>query len=138
VKVVLDTNVILSAILFGGKPRQVLEAATSGQVTICISEKLISELEGVLHREKFGLDSRIVSSIVAELTSAAEVVQPTAHVSVIKDDPSDNDVIDCALQAKADCIVSGDRHLLELLRYGNVLILNPDDFLKHLEEQKES
>jgi len=138
VKVVLDTNVILSAILFGGKPRRALEAATSGQVRMCISETLISELEGVLHREKFGLDTRVVSAIVAELTAAAEVVQPTEHLSVIDDDPSDNDVLDCALEAKADCIVSGDRHLLVLGRWGSTLILSPDDFLKHLEEQEES
>ena len=137
-KIVLDTNVILSAILFGGKPRQVLDAATSGQVRMCISEKLISELEGVLHREKFALDSRVVSAIVAELTSTAELVQPTTHASAIKDDPSDNDVLDCALEAKAVYIVSGDRHLLALGRCKDVLILNPDDFLKHLEEQKDT
>lgn len=135
-KVVLDTNVILSAILFGGKPRRVLEAATAGQVKMYISEALLSELEGVLRRQKFGLDAVVVGTIVAELTSTAEVVQPTSHVSVITDDPSDNDVLDCALEAKADYVVSGDRHLLALGRCGNALILNPDDFLKQLEGQR--
>ncbi len=137
-KVVLDTNVILSGILFGGKPRSVLEAASSGQIKMCISEVLLSELEGVLRREKFGLDTRVVQAIVAELTSTAEQVQPTSHVSVISDDPSDNDVLDCALEARADYIVSGDRHLLALGRCASVLILSPDDFLKQLAEQRES
>lgn len=137
-KVVLDTNVILSAILFGGKPRRVLEAASSGQIKMCISETLLSELEGVLRREKFGLDTRVVQAIVTELRATAEQVRPTTRVSVLSDDPSDNDVLDCALEAKADYIVSGDRHLLALGRCASVLILSPDDFLKRLDERKES
>ena len=137
-KVVLDTNVILSALLFGGKPRRVLEAATAGRVTMFISESLLLELEGVLRREKFGLEARVVGAIVAELTAAAEVVEPTVHVSIITDDPSDNDVLDCALAAKVDYIVSGDRHLLVLGRCGDTQILNTDDFLRQLDEQKES
>jgi putative PIN family toxin of toxin-antitoxin system len=115
-KVVLDTNVILSGIIFGGKPRQVLEAAFSGHIRMYLSDSIVSELREVLQRPKFGLESSVVEAIAAELSSAAEWVR-------------DNDVIDCALEAKADYIVSGDRHLLELGRCGTVLIVSPDELL---------
>lgn len=135
-RVVLDSNVILSAILFGGKPRQVLEAALSGEIKMYVSEAILTELKGVFQRPKFGLSSEIIEAITSELASTAEWVHPTKHLAAIKDDPSDNEVIDCALEANADYIVSGDRHLLELGKCGSVSILNPDEFLALLKKKE--
>jgi putative PIN family toxin of toxin-antitoxin system len=129
-RVVLDTNVILSGILFGGKPREILEAAVSGTLKMYISEAIVTELKGVLQRPKFGLSSQTVEAIVAELSSIAEWVVPQNHVEIIKDDISDNDVLDCALEANADYIVSGDEHLLRLVRCGKIPIVNPDALLR--------
>jgi uncharacterized protein len=135
-RVVLDTNVILSGILFGGKPRQILSAVVAGTLKMIISEAIVSELKGVLQRPKFGLTSQIVESIVAELSSVAEWVVPKNHVEIIKNDVSDNDVLDCALEGKADYIVSGDEHLLKLERCGKISIVNPDSFLRLLESKQ--
>jgi uncharacterized protein len=132
-RVVLDTNVILSGILFGGKPRQILEAAVAGTLKMFISEAIVSELKGVLQRPKFGLTSQIVEAIVAELSSVAEWVVPQSHVEIIKDDITDNSVLDCALEANADYIVSGDEHLLKVERCGKIAIVTPDTFLRLLE-----
>ena len=129
-RVVLDTNVILSAILFGGKPRQIIEAALAGTIRIYASEPIISELKSVLGRPKFGLDPQMIESIVMEFSSLVEWVQPRTQVDVIKEDPSDNQVLDCALEAAAEYVISGDDHLLQLERCGEILILNPDSFLR--------
>ena len=133
-RVVLDTNVILSAILFGGKPRQIIEAALAGTIKIYASETIISELKSVLGRPKFGLDPQMIESIVVEFSSLVEWVQPRIHVDVIKEDPSDNQVLDCALEAEAEYVISGDDHLLQLERCGKILILNPDSFLRAREK----
>ena len=132
-RVVLDTNVILSGILFGGKPRRILEAAIAGAFKMLISEATVSELKGVLQRPKFGLASQITEAIVAELSSIAEWVVPQSHVEIIKDDASDNNVLDCALDGNADYIVSGDEHLLKLERCGKTSVVNPDSFLRLME-----
>jgi putative PIN family toxin of toxin-antitoxin system len=135
-RVVLDTNVILSAILFGGKPRKVLEAALSGSLKICISESIIEELQNVLQRPKFGLTSQILQGVISELTSIAGWVLPKKHLELIEDDPTDNQVLDCAIEANADYIISGDGHLLQLGKCGSTLIMNPDSFVRILGEMK--
>jgi uncharacterized protein len=122
-RVVLDTNVILSAILFGGKPRRVLQAAISGTITICTSDPIIQELSSVLERPRFGLDANAVQGIISELASLSELVSPRRHFHLIDEDPSDNLFIDCAVEARAEYIVSGDRHL----------IVSPETFLTILE-----
>ena len=110
--VVLDTNVILSAVMFGGKPRQILEAALSGTVRLFVSEPLVAELQTVLQRPKFGVGAQFVQTVISELAAIAEWIEPTEHFEVVKDDPSDNRFIDCAVAAKADYLITGDNHLL--------------------------
>jgi putative PIN family toxin of toxin-antitoxin system len=126
--VVLDTNVVLSAILFGGKPRQVLEAALSGTVRLFVSEPIIAELQRVLQRPKFGISAQFIQTVVSEFTAIAEWVEPTEHFEVVVDDPTDNQFIDCAVAAKVDYIVTGDNHLLKLGQYGKIKIVNADSF----------
>lgn len=134
--VVLDTNVVLSAILFGRKPRQVLEEALTGSIQLFISESMISELQGVLQRPKFGFSAQFVQSIVSEFTSIAEWIEPTEHFDLVVDDPSDNQFIDCAMAAKADYLVTGDNHLLKLGKCGKTQIVNADSFIAILSEQR--
>jgi putative PIN family toxin of toxin-antitoxin system len=136
-KVVLDTNVLLSAILFGGKPRQILEAAFEGSIRTFVSQAMIDELQNVLDRPKFGFTSQISQSIVSEIASIAEWIKPTRHHAIVKEDPSDNDILDCAIEAKADYLVTGDNHLLRQVECSGVEIVNPDKFLGVLINKKE-
>jgi putative PIN family toxin of toxin-antitoxin system len=131
-RVVLDTNIIVSAILFGGKPKEILDAALFGDFQLQISEPMIAELQGVLQRPKFGLSLKFTQSIVSEITMLAEWVTPQRHFDLIANDPADNFIIECAIEAEADFIVSGDRHLLTLGRCGKTEIMNPDSFLMKL------
>jgi len=134
-RIVLDTNVVVSAILFGGKPQEILEAALAGDFRLCISEPMVVELQGVLQRPKFEFNRQIVQSIVSEITLLAEWVTPTKHFELVEDDPADNDVIDCAVEANADFLISGDRHLLQLGTCVNIQIVSPDSFFNILENR---
>ena len=132
-RVVLDTNVLVSALLYGGNPRKVLQSAISGAFDLSVSEALIEELQAVLQRPRFGLTVQFVHNTIAELTSTAQWVVPTKHHQLVDDDPSDNLVLDCAVEAEADYLVTGDDHLLRLRKCGKVSIVNPQHFLEVLE-----
>ncbi len=84
----------------------------------CISEAMVAQLQGVLQRPKFGVKAEIIQSIISELTLLAEWVTPKTHLDLVKADPADNQVIDYAVEASADYIITGDTHLLQLGKYG--------------------
>jgi len=127
--IVLDTNVLISAIAFGGRPREVLEKVISGTFAMAISAEMLAEFQGVLEGRKFHYPSAIVRTIVNELLAVSELVRPTMKVEQIKADPADNRILECALESRAACIVTGDRHLLELGQFEGVPILDVAAFL---------
>ena len=132
-KVVLDTNVLISAILFGGKPRQILEKAIRGEIRLCLSEPILEELKGVLQRSKFDYSPEMIQFILTELTSIADFVNPSDTIDVVLEDSEDNRILECAAEAKANYIISGDSHLLKLSRYRNMEVLDAAAFLERLE-----
>jgi len=128
-KIVLDTSVLISAIVFGGRPREILEKVIAGTFTMAISAEMLAEFQGVLEGPKFRYPSAIVQTIVAELVSVSELVRPAMNVVQIKDDPADNRILECALESSAAYIVTGDRHLLELGQFEGIPILEVAAFL---------
>ena len=132
-RVVLDTNVLISAILFGGKPRQILEKAIRGEIRLCLSEPILQELSGVLRRSKFDYSAEMIQFILTELTGIADFVNPPGTINVVLEDPEDNRILECAVEAKADYIITGDFHLLKLSRYLNIEVLNVAAFLEKTE-----
>jgi uncharacterized protein len=135
--VVLDTNVVLSAVLFGGKPRQVLQSALNGVFQIAVSESTFSELQDVLIRPKFGFSARFVQAITSEIAAIAEWIEPAEHFEIVIEDPKDNQFIDCAVAADAAYLVSGDNHLLKLGKCGKTIILNVDSFIEIFSKPKQ-
>ena len=122
---VLDTNVLISAVLFGGTPEGIINLCRSGKTQLVTSDAILVELSGVLRR-KFGMESRQVVAVVEELRSFAMVVVPATTVNVIEADPDDNRVLECAVEARADFVVSGDtRHLVALGEYDGIAIVSP-------------
>jgi putative PIN family toxin of toxin-antitoxin system len=132
VEVVLDTNILISAILFGGKPRRILELALRGEIKICVSEPILEELKGVLRRTKFDFGAEVIQTILTELVSLANFVHPSQKIKIVTKDPDDNRIIECALEARADYIITGDSHLLNLMKFRDILIVTPDKFLEKL------
>ena len=129
-KIVCDTNVLVSGFLFGGHPRRILDMASRGSVTNVTSPALLREVEDVLHRPKFGLQPRQVSQIVALFRDTFEFVVPTRRISVVAAGPTDNAVLEAAVTAAADVIVSGDKHLVQLKPRLRIRILSPAQFMK--------
>jgi len=128
-RIVLDTNVLISAIVFGGKPREILEKVIAGGYTMAISAEILAEFQWVLEGKKFRYPAAVVRNIVSELLAVSELVRPTMKVDQIKADPADNRILECALESRAACIVSGDKHLLELGQFEGIPILDAAAFL---------
>lgn len=134
-KVVFDTNILISGMGWSGRERKLLLLAVSEEYELVISDKILKELVGVLQREKFShLDSKKIFRFLDLLTRVTTVVIPDDHYEIIKEDPDDNMVIDCALEAKAEYIVSGDHHLLDMKEFKGVQIVDSATFEKILEE----
>ena len=124
-RVVLDSNVIISGFLFGGPSARLLECALGGSVRCFTSLPILDEVRDVLQRPKFGLSADQALALIEELHDLCELVTPTRRVRVIKADPDDNAILECALAADAEVVVSGDSHLLDLGRWRKVRILQP-------------
>jgi putative PIN family toxin of toxin-antitoxin system len=126
-KVVLDTNTVISGLFWKGAPRQLLDLARDGLIALFASPQLLAELAEVLNREKFSarlaLAQVTVDEVVYGYAALARVVRSRPVKPVIKVDPSDDQVLACAKTAKADFIVSGDRHLLDLGEFEGIRIV---------------
>ena len=129
-RVVLDTNVVISALLFGGIPRKVLERGLREEIVLLFSEEMLNELRGVLERPKFSFDPGPVRAIVRQMVHCGEMVTPAVRIEEIREDPADNRILECAVAGDADCIVSGDTHLTDLERYSGIRILTASQFLE--------
>ena len=130
-RVVADTNIVVSGLFWRGTPRQLLDSARAGLIDLYTSPALLAELSEVLHRDKFveRLASVGVSinDLVMGYAALAKVVKPTTLVSAISDDPDDNLILECALASYADAIVSGDNHLLKLNNFRNMPIITTNE-----------
>lgn len=135
--VVIDTNVVLSAFLYGGMPKQILQMVLSGSIELASSESLLNEIRGVLHRPKFGLSAQFIQSILSEYSGIAKWKEPIEHFSIVQDDPNDNQFIDCAVAAKADYLITGDKHLQKLAVFRMVKIISVDSFLELIASGRE-
>ncbi|MGD0015397.1 MAG: putative toxin-antitoxin system toxin component, PIN family [Bryobacteraceae bacterium] len=125
--VVLDSNIYVSAVLFGGKPRVVLQLAQEGAFELVVSPPICSEVEETL-RVKFLWPESAIASVGQSLWRAAREVVPRRRVTDCSD-PDDNRVLECALECQARAIVTGDRHLLVLNPYRGVQVVRPQEFL---------
>lgn len=124
--VVFDTNVFVSAILFGGAPRELLLAALDGQFRLSISRPLLAELDRVL-RHKFNYDPLASELLKREVVALCTLVGPGETITACRD-PDDNRVLECAAAADAEYIVSGDQDLLSLHPFRGIQILSPASF----------
>ena len=129
-KIVLDTNVFISGIFFTGPPHRILLAWRDGKVQLLVSAAILDEY----HRVKDELASQFsgvdLQPFLQLLTVQADVIQPRPLVPVIQEDPSDDRFLECAVAGNADCIVSGDTHLLKLGEFQGIPIMKPAAFVK--------
>ena len=126
--VVLDSNVYISALLFGGNPRAVIELAQEGLFELSVSDPIKAEVERIL-AEKFSWSSQRLKDLALNLWSLTHRVSTQQTVTDCAD-PDDNRILECALDAHAAVIVTGDVHLLKMHPYKEILILTPKQFLE--------
>ena len=127
-RVVLDTNVLISALVFGGVPQTLLQQAIVGRFQPVTSPTLLDELDEKL-TTKFRWQRLIVAATRLRLENICDVVSTTDHLSVIKEDPDDDRVLECAIAGRANYIISGDRHLLKLGLYEGIVVLSIRQFM---------
>jgi uncharacterized protein len=136
-RIVADTNTVLSGLLWQGPPRRLLDLARGRKVSLYTSVTLLAELAEVIAREKFAERVRAAGLSATELVQdyerLAEIVTPEPLPTPVSRDPDDDHVLACALAGKAELIVSGDkRHLLILREYQGIPIRTVSDALGQL------
>ena len=128
-RVVADTNVLISALMFGGLPGRFLDLALGRRFTLLTSNALLDELDEKL-RGKFAVSESDALAIRAKLEGNARLSDPDFQLNAVADDPDDNRVLECAVTGNADSIVSGDRHLLRIGGYEGTAIVTVRQFLE--------
>jgi putative PIN family toxin of toxin-antitoxin system len=126
---------LISALLFGGPSEQIFLAAAAGlrgEILLLTSIPLLKELEIVLDR-KFKLNIQLLKDIIEEIKEVAEVVEVSSHINAISYPDDDNRGLECAVDGKAEFIVTGDtKHILPLKEFRGIKILSPSEFGKRL------
>lgn len=127
-RVVLDTNVWLSGIVFGGTPARLIRLFARKNVEVVISEQLMAELKRVI-TQKFPTHISDLDPVEQSLHKDAEWVGLGGRTAKVSRDPDDDMVIETAILGKCQYIISGDQDLLSLGEYDNILIVTPSEFL---------
>lgn len=129
-RVVIDTNVLISAIFWTGSPKRLLNRVRRGEVTFVTFRLLLDELREILVRpdKPFKLTEEEADRVVKAMENVAEVVETQSQVMVCRDE-NDNRVLECALDGRAEWIITGDAHLLELQSFKGVRIVTVAEFL---------
>jgi len=134
VKAVLDTNIWVSAVIWGGVPDQILLLRERQLLTIAMSQQLLNEIEATFNKKKLQpklKDFNLTVSTLINLIRESVVLYPIEEISVPElRDPDDNIVLATAIAAKADAIITGDRDLLVLGEYQGIQIVTAQDFLR--------
>jgi putative PIN family toxin of toxin-antitoxin system len=130
-KVTLDTNVYVSAFQFGGM--RLLHMAVNGDIEVAVSQPIIEETIRVL-RDKFQWDGYRLQDAKQQILGFARLVTPAQSLDVVKEDESDNRILECALEAGSDFIISADKDLLRLGSFSGAAIMRAADFLQRQRE----
>ena len=131
VKVVVDTNVLVSALLFGGKPAELIPLWQGRTIGPLSSKEIIDEYLRVLTYPKFTLSEEDINFLLyREVLPYFEVIDFYSNARTVKKDSADDKFIRCAMAGKAKFIISGDHHLLAIKSYRKIKILSPADFLQ--------
>jgi putative PIN family toxin of toxin-antitoxin system len=132
-RVILDTNVFISALL-GGELQAVMDAWRAGDFQLIVTDEIVHEYFTVLRRPRFALPPDLVDDILAYVFRRAVFLTPLQHLRVVEADPSDDKFLEAAIAGSTDLIVSGDRHLLSLGAYQHIPIITAREFLRRLNQ----
>lgn len=126
---VIDTNVLISALAWHGKPLEVLKLAGKGEIQMILSRQQLQELARVLRYQKINFTEQQAEERIQLIKNIAHIVDVHIHLDAIPEDPDDNIILATAVENNAAYLITGDKHLLKLKQYENVKIMTPGDFL---------
>ncbi|MEK6960348.1 MAG: putative toxin-antitoxin system toxin component, PIN family [Nanoarchaeota archaeon] len=132
-KIVLDTNILVSASIHRGNEFELLRQARLGKVQVFLSHQILNEYLDVIARKKFGFSISQRKEAFKQILSTVRLVMPDQRVRIVEADPADNRILECALCAKADLIVSGDSHLLTLKEFRGMKIVSSREALRMMD-----
>lgn len=122
-RVVLDTNVLVSAVVSDGRSRELLRRGIANRFSIVTSDLILKELVTVLRRRRFKASEDEIRRITIALVRTAEVVSVKSKLKAVEEDPKDDMIIETAYDGRADIIVTGDSHLLALENFRGIKII---------------
>jgi putative PIN family toxin of toxin-antitoxin system len=128
-RVTVDSNIFISALKFGGKPLQLLNLARRGEIEIAISEAILDEFLGVL-RDKFHWSAGRLADAREEVMSFTKLVEPKQTLDVVKADPDDNRIVECAVESGSEKIITHDNDLLRMKEYNGIKMMKVHEFLR--------
>lgn len=126
-KIVVDTNVLISGVFFGGFPKKVLTSIVDKKFIACATVEIIEEYEEIVQEMIARRQGHINKNILAPLIKTMEIIEPISNVRISRD-PDDDKFIGCAKDSGALYIVSGDKDLLVLRQYDNIQIVTAKEF----------
>ncbi|AUX10579.1 putative toxin-antitoxin system toxin component, PIN family [Halalkaliarchaeum desulfuricum] len=134
-KAVLDTNVLISAVISTGTPHEVVVAGFEDEYRIVVSVATLAEFRETLRKypERFHLDEEEVQKEVETIRYFAEFVEPNEEIAAVDDDPDDDKFLEAAVAGNVEYLVSGDRHLLDIDSFRGIDIVTPREFYTVLE-----
>ena len=120
-------------IFLGSNPAKIISLVDNNKITLLLSDDIISEIAAVLFYPKImkrhGNSAKYIRSFIEKMRSASIITEGKLKIDIVKDDPSDNKYLSCALEGRADFIISGDHHLKDSKSYKNVTVVDPATFL---------
>ena len=133
-RITVDTNVLISATFWYGNSNKIIEKSENKELILLLSLDIINEFSQVLNykeiQEKIKDKNLEMKYTIAKITNLSEIVEPKERFDVIKEDPKDNKILECAYEGKVDYIISQDKHLLKLKEFKNIKIITPEEFLE--------
>jgi uncharacterized protein len=133
-KITVDTNTLISAVITEGNEFALLKLANKNKVKLVLSPAILQEFKEVISRPKFNFSEEQITKAMKQIITISTLVIPTRTLHIVKVDPSDNRILECAETGKVNHIISGDKHLLQLKQYKNIPIIKTLDMLNHLKE----
>ncbi|MCX6709003.1 MAG: putative toxin-antitoxin system toxin component, PIN family, partial [Candidatus Woesearchaeota archaeon] len=128
-KTVIDTNVFISAFGWKGNPIEIIRLVEQGDITLLLSIQQLQEINRVLRYPRIHFSEQQIKERMQLIFDIAQIVDIKGNLNVIKEDPSDNIILETAIEHNAEYVITGDKHLLKLKQYKNVKIVTPKEFL---------
>ena len=134
IKVTLDTNILISGSFWTGDSFKILDLIDQKQIICVISKNIIAEYDKIINSEeiieKIESKSLILSKTVQKIILNSHIVEPKTKLDIIKEDTSDNIILECAKEGESDFIITNDNHLLKLKEFEGIEIITPKELLK--------